>query len=92
MYEVHRTNRFRKSYKKIIGSGDFFVEDFDHLILLIANREVLPIYYYDHALSGNMSGSRECHIKGDCLLVYKVNDAHKVIYLVDIGNHANLFE
>ena len=48
--------------------------------------------YRDHALKGYFAGLRECHISGDCLLVYEINHPEKSVRLIDIGNHANLFE
>jgi mRNA interferase YafQ len=91
MYDLHRSNRFRKSYKKINGSGSFISEDFEHLVSLIAGGQTLPDHYHDHALKGNYIGLRECHIKGDLLLIYEVDDKYELIYLIDIGNHSNLF-
>jgi len=45
----------------------------------------------DHALSGEWHGYRECHIKGDLLLVYQIHDDVLVLVLVDIGSHPQLF-
>jgi len=92
MYELHRSNKFKKSFKRIIGSGTFNADVFNNIIGLLVNRQALPQKYHDHALKGNYFGLRECHIKGDCLLMYEVDDTDKVIYLIDIGNHSNLFE
>jgi len=92
MYELHRSNRFKKSFKRINGSGTFAADIFNSIIGLLVSRQALPQKYHDHALKGNYSGLRECHIKSDCLLMYEIDDNDKVIYLIDIGNHANLFE
>lgn len=92
MYEIHRSNRFKKSFKRICGSGDFDFRYFEQLLSLLVSKKELPQQFRDHQLKGNYSGLRECHIKGDCLLIYYFNDYEKVVYLVDIGNHANLFE
>ncbi len=36
-------------------------------------------------------GVRECHIQGDLLLVYKIEQGVLVLALLDIGSHAYLF-
>jgi mRNA interferase YafQ len=92
MYEIHRSNKFKKSYKRVIKSGSFSIEDCERLISLIVNGFALPDCYHDHILKGNYSGLHECHIKGDCLLIYEIDDKYNVIYLINIGNHANIFE
>jgi mRNA interferase YafQ len=48
----------------------------------------------DHELEGDWKGHRECHIGGDFLLAYKLDDAakHGLIVFVRTGTHADLFE
>ena len=43
------------------------------MLLLIANDSPLPPEWKDHQLKGIRSEIRECHIKGDLLLVYRIN-------------------
>ncbi|MXY96960.1 MAG: type II toxin-antitoxin system mRNA interferase toxin, RelE/StbE family [Gemmatimonadetes bacterium] len=46
-------------------------------------------------MRGNWANHRECHIGGDFLLVYQVDDAPKPggsINFVRAGTHAELFE
>lgn len=44
------------------------------LIDKLANGETLEPKHNDHALSGNLQGTRECHIKPDLLLIYEKFD------------------
>ena len=44
------------------------------MMLLIANDASLPAEWRDHALNGKCAGFRECHVKGDLLLLYQVYD------------------
>ena len=46
----------------------------------------------DHALKGDLVGFRECHIAPDILLIYCLEDGVLILTLVNIGNHAQLFE
>jgi mRNA interferase YafQ len=59
------------------------------LILLLIEGDLLPPRYKDHPLSGDWKHFRDCHIKPDWLLIYKVegNDLH----LVRTGTHSDLF-
>lgn len=56
---------------------------------LVAGKP-LPARYRDHALVGVYSGLRECHIKPDWLLIYRLVDDDVV--LVRTGTHSDLFE
>ena len=46
----------------------------------------------DHALSGNWSGYRECHVAPDWLLIYRIDSKEPVIILTRTGTHSDLFE
>ena len=92
MYEIKRGNKFRKSYKRISNSGIFDHTILDLILSFLLEGKELPNNYYDHALTGNFFGLRECHISSDCLLLYEINREEKSVRLVNIGNHANLFE
>lgn len=92
MYEIRRSNSFRKSYKRISNSGHFRSVDFDNIVFLLEQGKELPEKYHDHVLRGNFSDLRECHITDDCLLLYEIDHMNKIVRFVNIGNHANLFE
>jgi mRNA interferase YafQ len=64
------------------------------VLLLIANDGPLGPEWLDYPLSGNWEGSRECHIGGDFLLAYKLDDSGKygLIVFIRAGTHADLFE
>ena len=49
--------------------------------LKLANDEELPISCRDHALTGEFSGTRECHIHPDWLLIYSKEDDDSVSFL-----------
>ena len=64
------------------------------MLWLIANDEPLGPEWLDHALVGDWSGHRECHIGGDFLLIYRIGDSGKsgLVVFVRAGTHADLFE
>jgi mRNA interferase YafQ len=49
----------------------------------------LPAQYKDHDLKGDWGGYRECHVRGDFLLVYQSTD--RDVIFVDLGTHSELF-
>ena len=55
----------------------------------LLNDEELEEKYRDHNLKGKFDGYRECHIKPNLLLVYRIKD--DALELVDIGSHSDLF-
>ncbi len=64
------------------------------MLLLIANDGPLGPEWLDHPLGGDWEGHRECHIGGDFLLVYKLDDTgkHGLIVFECAGKHSDLFE
>ena len=66
------------------------------MLLLIANNEApLGPERRDHALRGSWARYRECHIGGDFLLIYRLDDTDepaRSIILPWVGTHAELFE
>ncbi|WP_269515487.1 type II toxin-antitoxin system YafQ family toxin [Brevundimonas subvibrioides] len=64
------------------------------VLALIANDAPLGPEWKDHPLKGRWLGYRECHIGGDCLLIYEVDDtvgkSGKIVF-TRIGTHADLF-
>lgn len=64
------------------------------ILLLVANDGPLAAEWKDHPLKGEWAGFRECHIGGDFLLIYEVDDSigkSGVINFVRAGTHSELF-
>ena len=59
------------------------------MALLIANDAPLGAEWLDHALKGEWADHRECHIGGDFLLIYQVENV--AINFVRAGTHSELF-
>ena len=65
------------------------------MLQLIANDAPLGPERKDHALKGTWANHRECHVGGDFLLIYQVDDSVGLggsINFVRIGTHAELFK
>jgi len=56
----------------------------------LAAGQRLPSEYRDHKLLGQWRGSRECHLAGDWLLIYRCAEA--ILTLERTGSHSELFQ
>ncbi|MBR3233503.1 type II toxin-antitoxin system YafQ family toxin [Candidatus Saccharibacteria bacterium] len=90
-YDVRATTKFRKNYKKMQKRG-LRREDFEVVLDKLKNGRRLSFRNHDHALTGEYIGFRECHIKPDWLLIYKIEDDILILTLIDTGSHADLFD
>ena len=90
MLDVFYSSQFKKDYKKAVKRHND-VEELFKVIELLKNQQPLPLEKRDHALTGDYSGYRECHVHPDFLLVYKVVDSQLQLYLYRTGTHADLF-
>lgn len=88
-YNINYAKGFIKDYKKLqVKEKDLT----DELIDKLANGESLPPKHNDHALSGNLQGVRECHIKPDLLLIYERFDDILQLNSLRVGSHSKLFK
>jgi mRNA interferase YafQ len=84
------TKQFDKDWEKLTHSGRQDMRRLkDAMMLLIANEGPLPAEWLDHELEGEWADHRECHAKGDLLLIYRLN-ADNVTF-VRAGTHSELF-
>lgn len=65
------------------------IEEFDEILKLLLVEKDLPRKYKDHWLSGNYVSYKECHVRPDVLLIYKIEN-HE-LYLYRMGSHSELF-
>lgn len=89
-YQVKTTTHFKKDYKLAMRRGRK-MNLLKEVITLLAMGETLPETYKDHALTGNWSEHRECHIQPDWLLIYRIEDDVLVLTLSRTGSHSDLF-
>ena len=89
-YDVIQTRTFRKSLKRMIKRGKEKGKLLK-VVNMLARGITLPPEYKDHALSGNLSGLRDCHIENDWALIYLVQDNILTLTLSDTGTHSDLF-
>lgn len=88
MLKLKTTTRFEKDYKKARKSGRD-LSKLKYVMTWIAKEEPLPPELRDHKLIGNYQGRRECHLAGDWLLIYKIEDDNVIFERT--GTHSELF-
>lgn len=82
------TKRFEKDIKRL-QKQNIDLKDMKNIIRKLIFEEPLDENNKDHKLIGNYVGRRECHIKPDWLLIYKIKDDS--IIFERSGSHSELF-
>ena len=90
-YSLQLTGQFKHSSRlcKKRGCNE---RQLAKVVDILAGGGQLPLKFLKHPLSGMYNGCWECHISGDWLLVWKQDDVRRVIILVNIGTHSELFD
>lgn len=85
------TKDFKKDWERLSRSGRYDMKRLkEAMLILIANDAPLGPEWLDHPLTGQWKGTRECHIGGDFLLIYRLDDTS--IIFARAGTHAELFK
>jgi len=93
MYQIRPTKRFLKSLVKLKRGGlkQNAIVEIERVIDALASGLKLDVSYRDHQLLGELADYRECHIRGDLLLIYQIRENELVLVLIDVGSHNQLF-
>ena len=91
MLEVVLSNRFKRDLKRV-ARRSYDMAALEQVVNALAARQPLDAAKRDHALTGNWTGYRECHILPDWLLIYRAEDEALILLLMRTGTHADLFD
>ena len=89
------TKAFLKDWQRLSRSGRYDMRRLkEAMLLLVANDGPLGPEWLDHSLKGEWATYRECHVRGDFLLIYRLDEAAKagLVVFVRAGTHADLFD
>jgi mRNA interferase YafQ len=91
MRRIERTGQFKRDYKREAKSRHRATLDADLIPVLkaLAYDRLLEPRHRDHALTGDWSDHRDCHVKPDLVLIYRKPD-DAVLQLVRLGSHSEL--
>ncbi|MCB1659883.1 MAG: type II toxin-antitoxin system YafQ family toxin [Pseudomonadales bacterium] len=89
MYDLDYSTQFKKDFKKITKMPISDIIEVGNIISILQRGEKLEQKHVDHSLTGNWAGFRDCHIKPDLVLIYRVFENQ--LQLARIGSHSDLF-
>ena len=91
MRTIRRTSRFKKDYRRE-SKGRYQAtldSDLAAVLSLLISDTPLPDRLRDHALAGEWKDCRDCHIRPDLILIYRLPDPQN-LELVRLGSHSEL--
>ena len=83
------STQFKKDFKKITKLPIPEIIEVGNVISTLQKGQLLEAKYVDHALSGNWNNFRDCHIKPDLVLIYRIHETY--LQLARIGSHNDIF-
>lgn len=83
-------NSFRDDTKRLYKRNIMVQDEIAPIVEKLLNQEQLDPQYNDHTLKGDYVGYRDCHIKPDLVLIYKIQN--DTLYLTRIGRHRDIFK
>ena len=91
MRRIERTKAFKGDFRRVSATPRH--RDLNNLLpailTLLATDTPLPAKYVDHPLRGEWKDFRDCHVKPDLVLIYRMigTDA---LQLTRLGSHSEL--
>jgi mRNA interferase YafQ len=85
------TGQFKRDYKRE-AKGKYRAAldvELSSVVNSLANDQALDSRYRDHGLVGNWKDHRDCHIKPDLILIYRLQEV-EALQLVRLGSHSEL--
>ena len=93
MLEIKIEKSFKKDIARDKKSGLYSQDDFELLKTIITNlqnKEEIDEKFKRHPLKGDMKGFESIHLKGDWLLIFKVDN--EFLNLVMLGKHTQVYK
>jgi len=91
MRTIERTGQFKRDFKREAkGQHRLSLQaDLTAVVMALANDQALDPRLHDHGLTGDWKDHRDCHIKPDLVLIYRLPDEGR-LQLVRLGSHSEL--
>ena len=92
MLKIRTQKKFEKDYK-LIRKRNLNTDELREVVRILQAEEKLPSKYRDHQLidSKEYKDVRECHIKPDWLLIYRINEDELELLLLRTGTHSDIY-
>ncbi|MDR2547009.1 MAG: type II toxin-antitoxin system YafQ family toxin [Lachnospiraceae bacterium] len=89
IYTPYYTNKIKRQLKTLKKRG-YDMNLFKEVVEMLIDGKPLPRKYDDHPLRGDKRGYRDCHIKGDWVLIYKIDKEVLTLILSETGTHSDI--
>ncbi|WP_108503571.1 type II toxin-antitoxin system YafQ family toxin [Paracoccus indicus] len=89
MKALDRTTKFRRDLKREMKTDPGIQKILKPVISDLLEGKALPEKMKDHPLSGDWKDHRDCHLKPDLVLIYKIGE--EAVTFVRLGSHSELF-
>ncbi|MDI6028586.1 type II toxin-antitoxin system YafQ family toxin [Corticibacterium sp. UT-5YL-CI-8] len=91
MRTIERTTAFKRDFKREAKGRHRSILDTElrRVIVALASDEALEPRHRDHALSNDWKDYRDCHVKPDLVLIYRLIGDDRLI-LARLGSHSEL--
>jgi mRNA interferase YafQ len=91
MRTIERTTQFKRDFKRESKGRHraTLVADVTAIVIELQHDRPLAARFRDHALTGDWKDHRDCHVKPDLVLIYRLHDLD-TLQLVRIGSHSEL--
>lgn len=90
---VEVSKQFERDLKRISagvhGPNARLLTDLHAVLNVLCSGGALEPKYCDHPLAGEFKGYRDCHVRNDLVLIYKLEP--DVLKLARLGTHSDLF-
>jgi mRNA interferase YafQ len=91
MRTIEQTGQFKRDYKREMKGQHrtTLVTQLTAVLDALVADQPLELRHHDHALTGNWRDHRDCHVRPDLVLIYRLPDV-QTLQLVRLGSHAEL--
>lgn len=91
MRTIERTGQFKRDFKRESKGQNRLTlpTDLAAVVVALANDQALEPRHRNHGLTGDWKDHRDCHIKPDLVLIYRLPDEAR-LQLVRLGSHSEL--
>jgi len=89
MYRIAPSSQFKSDLRKCDRRG-LPRDEINQVVLDLQQGRVLDKKHPDHPLQGSRKGQRDCHIRPDWILIYRIDEKSNLIELLRTGSHSDL--
>jgi mRNA interferase YafQ len=91
MRRIERSSAFKKDFKRVLKRqrGAEVEGLLREALSYLLNDRPLPAKYKDPPLTGNWTDFRDCHLRPDLVLIYRL-EGDEVLQLTRLGSHSDL--